>query len=178
MVVGVDWSCIYRSQGLREVSESKSTCKGFRNGKCDEKLFNFYFIILDELFGVILNIGFLCNFCKTHPFDMVVGVDLWCVPSSPPSPCRSLCWLYGENGVDIRIMMRAEGPKKCRCWKAKIDDLVLGTQPPPVVRISFFITPIDRARVQLSKSVLIFKNGQKIKVLKLFEVYAVKTGKS
>ena len=38
-------------------------------------LFNFYCIILDELFGVILNIGFLCNFCKTHPFDMVVGVD-------------------------------------------------------------------------------------------------------
>ena len=103
---------------------------------------------------------------------------LWCVPSSPPSPCRSLCWLYGENGVDIRIMMCVEGPKKCRCWKAKIDDLVLGPQPPLVVWILCFITPMDRAHVQLSKSVLIFKNGQKIKVLKLFEVYAVKTGKS
>ena len=72
----MDNSSIHRSYELWEVSESKSTCKGFRNGKCDEKLFNFYFIILDELFGVILNIGFLCNFCKTHPFDMVVGLDL------------------------------------------------------------------------------------------------------
>ncbi len=45
------------------------------------------------------------------------------------------------------------------------------TLPPIVPPVAFcFLTTIDRARVQLSKSVLIFKNGQKIKVLKLFEV--------
>ena len=108
MVVGVDWSCIYRSQGLREVSESKSTCKGFRNGKCDEKLFNFYCIILDELFGVILNIGFLCNFCKTHPFDMVVGVDWSSIYLSQGlcevSESKSTCKRLGNGKFDEKVV--------------------------------------------------------------------------
>ena len=108
MVVGVDWSSIYLSQGLCEVSESKSTCKRLGNGKFDEKVFTFYCIILEELFHLITNIGCLSNFCIKHPFDMIVGVDWSSIHLSQGlcevSESKSTCNRLGNGKFDEKVV--------------------------------------------------------------------------